>query len=104
MSKSSKNINGKLTRTGVIVLEVFSLDLRDEDAKKQFSNNREETFRMLIKKEGIEVNRFTLLNRNDMNLLERCFTSNSPELRASGNFHIVYPSGENSGWICCCAD
>ena len=57
-----------------------------------------------IEKEGIEINDFTLLKRNEMRLLEKWFTSKSPDLKAAGNFHIVYPANERSGWICCCAD
>ena len=95
------NINGKLTRTGVIVLEVFALELHDEEAKKQFSKDREKVFRTLIEHEGIEINKLTLLKKDEMSLLRRSFGS---KLAIEGNFHIVYPANERSGWICCCAD
>ncbi len=101
MEEKHKNINGRLTRTGVIVLEVFSLELRDVEAKNQFSQNREKVFRTLIEQEGIEINKLTLLKKDEMSLLRRSFGS---KLAVEGNFHIVYPENERSAWICCCAD
>jgi hypothetical protein len=85
-----------------IRLEVFSLELRDEEAKKQFSNpqNREEIFRTLIEQEGIEITKLTLLKKDEMSLLRRSLGSKL----ADHNFHIAYPANERSGWICCCAD
>ena len=82
------NINGKLTRTGVIVLEVFALELHDEEAKKQFSKDREKVFRTLIEHEGIEINKLTLLKKDEMSLLRRSFGS---KLAIEGNFHIGIP-------------
>jgi hypothetical protein len=96
-----EKINGKLQRAGVIVLEVFSLELHDEDAKKQFEKNREQVFRTLIEQEGIPINKLTVLKKDEMSVLRKTISSH---LRTEGNFHIVYPANEASGWICCCAD
>jgi hypothetical protein len=101
MSAKPKKINGKLTRTSVMVLEVFSLDLHDDEAEREFSKNREESFRALIEQEGIAINRLTLLKKDEMNVLKRAFGS---KLAVEGQFHIVYPENEKSAWICCCAN
>jgi hypothetical protein len=97
----SQNINGKLERVGVIVLEVFSLQLHDEEAKRQFARNREEAFRALIEQEGIPINKLTLLKKDEMSVLRRTISS---KLAVEGQFHLAYPDNERSGWICCCAD
>lgn len=97
----SEKVNGKLQRTDVIVLEVFSLELRDEEARRQFAKNREQVFRMLIEQEGIPINRLTLLKRDEMSVLRKTISSH---LKTEGQYHIVYPANEQSGWICCCAD
>jgi hypothetical protein len=97
----AEKINGKLRREGVVVLEVFSLELDDEEAKKQFAKNREQVFRTLIEQEGIPINKLTLLKKDEMSVLRKTLSS---KLRTEGNYHIVYPAGEASGWFCCCAD
>ena len=97
----AEKINGKLQRVDVIVLEVFSLELHDEEAKKQFAKNKEEAFRTLIKQEGIPIRKLTLLKKDEMSVLRKTISSHH---RIEGNFHIVYPRNEASGWICCCAD
>ena len=99
-----RSINDELLRKGVIVLEVFSVDLHDKYAEEQFTQNREAVLRELITKKGIEINDFALVRRSEMQLLEKWFTSKSPDLKVAGNFHIVYPANERLGWICCCAD
>jgi hypothetical protein len=47
-----RNINGELLRKGVIVLEVFSVDLHDGYAEEQFTQNRERVLRDSLQKKA----------------------------------------------------
>lgn len=111
MAQGESKIHGKITRSNVVVLEVFSVDITDEATRLQFSKNPENVLRSLIQQEGVKINDLKMLSRAEMNAFERnLFGSNAQTAAAApsngttemrNQYHIVWP--ETSAWICCCA-
>ena len=92
MKQSS--ITTKVIGFSVLETHEITLDLNAED-EKRFADNAEEIIRRLLVAAGHEVNRVTLLKREQL--------PENARLRDHW-YHIVYPPNERSGWICCCAD
>jgi hypothetical protein len=92
LSKSSV----KVQVTGVAVVETVDirLDLNEED-REEFRKHPERVFRRLLEEAGQEVNSIRVLRKPHTHLGEK---------PVQGSFHLVYPPGEKSGWICCCSD
>jgi hypothetical protein len=93
-----------LRRTGTIVIETFALDL---SGVREGKPDPEKTVREAAANEGIAVNRVHVLKQAEFAQLRQILGLPNDGGQASLRnqyFHMVYPPGEASGWICCCVD
>jgi hypothetical protein len=91
-------IEGRLERTGIHVLESYSIALElDDDQLNAFEIHPQRVLRQFLEQEGHVVNRVAFLHFEDE--LEQA--DDAPADKQIRNaFHIVYPDNERSGWIC----
>jgi hypothetical protein len=98
----AQQISGRLEQVGVQVHEVFELALDVEPEQEQehaYQQDPSGYVREFLEQQGQTVNSVRLMIGDQKSALGGAPVST--QMRSA--FHIVYPDGERSGWICCCA-
>jgi hypothetical protein len=96
----AQHIGGRLHQVGIQVQEVFefTLDLEPEQ-ESAYQQDPASIIRQFLEQEGQTVNNVRLLLGNGSSAQ----SGPPPSTQMQSAFHIVYPDGERSGWISCCA-
>jgi hypothetical protein len=81
---------------GVMLFERYEVQLDLNDQQRQEYENDPFTFtKRFLEEQGFEVREIQLIRGEDS------AETDGAEFQTA--YHIQYPEGERSGWMCCCA-